>query len=222
MEAYINHLLEEISTSIENVPRPVRPPGGVSIEVVFAEEEEDRRVPLRPLEELTGISKDQLPPAERLSDDQIATLLPALRELLDTYNWCFVLQTKVPERVQYATIRENFDQPAKYLRWETGFFEFCSPGTEHGRCVMGEYCQCAFYTSIFARDEDEEDLSAEEQRKRDLELEIYLIRKRYGDDWIRYYPYHLDPDYDDEDGNPYNYGFDVDDDDDDDDDWWRK
>ena len=37
---------------------------------------------------------------------------------------------------------------------------------------------------------------------------------------MKYYPYHLDKNYDDEKGNPYNYGFD-DDEEDKDDNWWR-
>jgi len=31
---------------------------------------------------------------------------------------------------------------------------------------------------------------------------------------MKYYPYHLDPEYDDEDGNPYDYGFGIHEDDD--------
>jgi hypothetical protein len=36
---------------------------------------------------------------------------------------------------------------------------------------------------------------------------------------MKYYPYHLDANYDDEYGNPYNYGFDTGDIDDEDDEW---
>ena len=38
---------------------------------------------------------------------------------------------------------------------------------------------------------------------------------------MKYYPYHLDPNYDDENGNPYNYGLEDEDEEDDDDRWWR-
>ena len=38
---------------------------------------------------------------------------------------------------------------------------------------------------------------------------------------MKYYPYHLDADFDDEKGNPYNYGFD-DPEEDSNDGWWRK
>jgi len=40
---------------------------------------------------------------------------------------------------------------------------------------------------------------------------------------MKYYPYHLDKNYDDEDGNPYDYGFnDFDDNEEDEDNWWRR
>ena len=55
-------------------------------------------------------------------------------------------------------------------------------------------------------DHEEEDLSLEEERRRALEIKIRHIKRKYDDDWMRYYPYHLDPDYDDENGNPYDYG----------------
>ena len=40
---------------------------------------------------------------------------------------------------------------------------------------------------------------------------------------MKYYPYHLDAAYDDENGNPYDYGFGDDKDESDEaDDWWKK
>ena len=60
-----------------------------------------------------------------------------------------------------------------------------------------------------------------EQRAAELEMEITHLRRRHGSDWMKYYPYHLDPDYDDENGTPYDYGF-GDMEKDDEDDWWKK
>lgn len=103
-----------------------------------------------------------------------------------------------------------FNQTAKVLQWQYGFFEVCRPGTEHGKCALGEYCECAFYADLFSDSEDEE-LTPEEERRRMLEIEIQHLKRKYDDDWMKYYPYHLDPDSDDEDGNPYDYGFERDD-----------
>ena len=112
-------------------------------------------------------------------------------------------------------------QPVKIKRWHLGFFEHCRPGTEHKKCALSEYCQCAFYAELFSGFIDE-DLTPEEERARALEIEVNHIRKKYGDEWMKYYPYHLDANYDDENGDPYDYGFGDEEDDEEDDSWWRK
>ena len=141
-----------------------------------------------------------------INDEQLHTLLKSLMQLLDTYNCCFVLQTEIPERIQYTTIIDNFDQDIRVKTWHMGFFELCKPGTEHGKCTLGQYCQCSFYAELFSSF-NKEDLTPEEERARMLEIEIKHLKRKYEDDWMKYYPYHLDKDYDDEYGNPYNYGF---------------
>jgi hypothetical protein len=59
----------------------------------------------------------------------------------------------------------------------------------------------------------------EEERARALETEIAHLQRKYGDDWMKYFPYHLDATYDDSDGASWDDGFD---DEDEADDWWRK
>lgn len=219
MKRYAEQLLEDIASATENVIWPFRERES-DIHDWISEEEEEQTAPRLPLQEWTGIRKVQLPPTERLSDDQVRRLLEALKAMLDAYNWSFVLQTQVPERIQYAAIRDNFDQEAAIKRWHMGFFHLCRPGTPHGTCALGEHCQCRCYAEIFAGFVDEE-LSPEEERARQLECEIIHLKRKYGADWEKYYPYHLDLAYDDEAGNPYDYGFGLENEDDHDD-WWRR
>jgi len=87
----------------------------------------------------------------------------ALKQMLNEYDWCFVLQTELHKRLQYPTTRENFHQLAKVKFWATGFFELCPPGTAHAKCTLGEHCQCKFYAELFKDFEDEE-LTTEEER----------------------------------------------------------
>jgi hypothetical protein len=215
MEKYILHLLTDILYATENVSLPF-----AEKELNFcdwiSEEEEDRTAAVRGLEEWTGISKEQLPPVELLSDKQVKLLLDALKKMLHVYNWSFVLPIPVPERIQYAVLRDNFDQDIKVKQWHMGFFEHCRPGTEHGKCAAGKYCQCAFYAELF-KGVSYEDLTPDEERARELEIEIQHLQRKYRGDWMKYYPYHLDSSYDDEEGNPYNYDlgdFEIDDEDD--------
>ena len=222
MEKYISQLLADIAYATQNVSWPYPKKESYELHDWIPEEEENKTAPVYKLEEWTGIKKDQLPPPEMLSDEQVSVLLQALIKMLNEYNWMWVMQITVPERFQYAAIRDYFDQDAKAKQWHMGFFEYCRPGTKHGECALGEYCHCAFFSEMF-KDMVDEDLTPEEERARELEWEIQRLKKKYDDDWMKYYPYHLDPAYDDENGNPHDYGFgDIDDDEDEKDDWWRK
>ncbi len=219
MEHYIEQLLADIAYATENVEEPYREQES-DVLCWISDEDEEATAPRRPLEKWTGIRKMALPPAEKLDDDQVCRLLKALKKMLDAHNWSFVIQIEVPERIQYETIRRNFDQEAIVKQWNMGFFQLCAPGTPHGECALGEYCHCRFYEELFAGFVDE-DLTPEEERARHLAIEVEHIKKKYGEDWKKYYPYHLDPEYDDEDGNPHGYGFGIRDEPDPAD-WWRR
>jgi len=191
----------------------------LSVHERISADEEELNLPIRNLCQWTGITQEMLPPAAMLTDGDVHEVLLAMKKMLGAYNCHFILQTEVPEALQYETIRQNLDQDVKVMQWFDGFFELCKPGTEHKKCVLGEYCQCAFYEELFSGYANEE-LTAEDERARELEIELQYIRRKYGDDWMKYYPYHLDKNYDDDSGNPYNYG--LEDDDENKDDWWRK
>lgn len=220
MERYIEQLLGDIAYATENISWPYIKKESYELQDWIPEEEEDKNAPIRNLEDWTGIRQEQLPPHEKLADEQVQRLLTALKKMLDAYNCSFVLQIEVPERIQYAAIRDNFSQQVKVKQWHMGFFEPCKPGTEHTKCALGEYCQCAFYAELF-KDMVHEDLTPEEERARELEWEITRLKKKYDDDWMKYYPYHMDPKYDDENGNPHDYGFGKEDEEEGED-WWKK
>jgi hypothetical protein len=219
MNLYIQQLLTALEAATANISFPST---GQEFDIWdwVSPEEEDAKAPIRNLETWTGITAEMLPPNERLTDEQVNQLLEAITKLLSACNCEFVLQTIVPGRIQYETIRQNFNQDVKVRQWHMGFFEFCKPNTPHKTCTLGEHCQCAFFAELCEGMIDE-DLSPEEERARALQIEIQHIKRKYEDDWMKYYPYHLDPNYDDENGKPYDYGF-GEDDDEEQDDWWRR
>ncbi len=219
MQKYIEQLLSDIDNAATNVSTPFVEKQ-VELGDFISDEEEDKIAPVRNLQEWTGITKEMLPPAAMLDDKQIDQLLHGLKKMLDAYNWSFVLQIQVPEYVQYETIRHNFNQEVKIKQWHPGFFSMCKDGTPHNACSLGQYCQCAFYAGLFSNFIDE-GLTPEEERIRELEIEVSHLKKKHGDNWMKYYPYHLDAAYDDENGNQSNYGID-DMEEESNDDWWRK
>jgi hypothetical protein len=219
MHLYIQQLLTDLSSATANISFPST---GQEFDIWdwVSPEEEDAKAPIRNLETWTGITAEMLPPNEQLTDEQVHQLLEALTKLLSACNCEFVLQTTVPERIQYETIRQNFNQDVKVREWHMGFFELCKPNTPHKTCTLGENCQCSFFAELREGMIDE-DLTPEEERARALEIEVQHIKRKYEDDWMKYYPYHLDPNYDDENGNPYDYGFGGEEDEEEDD-WWRR
>src|SRR5260221_13720918 len=128
MEKYILQLLSDIACTTENRSWPFLRKDLDFFDWISPDEEE-RTAPVRSLEGCTGITKEQLPPSEVMSDTQLSRLLRALKTMLDTYNCSFVLQVEVPERIQYAAIRDNVNQQVKVRQWHMGFFEVCGSGT---------------------------------------------------------------------------------------------
>lgn len=222
MKRYIDQLIADISEAIENVPRPYADSEGHDIWDYVSEEDERRSSIHRTLEEWTGISRDALPPEELLSDEDLERVYAAMNKMLHAYNMSIVFILCVPIRTQYRVLRAYYDQELPMLYWNMGFFEVCPVKSAYDQCLLGEFCHCRFFDEMRAN-QIEEDLTPEEERERMLDIEVRHIQRKYGSDWMKYYPYHLDPDYDDEDGNPYDYGFgSLRDDEDDDDDWWKK
>lgn len=128
MQRYSTQLLADITTSTENVSWPFADDQKeFSFLDMLTPEEEDQTAPVRELEEWTGIKKEMLPPDNMLNDEQVSILLKALIKMLDAYNCCFVMQIQVPERIQYACIRDYFDQRVKVKRWHWGFLNFAVP-----------------------------------------------------------------------------------------------
>lgn len=149
MERYLQQLHADIAHATANVSLPFVETA-LDLYDWISDAEEEKTAPARQLEDWSGILKEGLPPVDMLTDAQVHELLHALKQLLDAYNCAFVLQTAVPERIQYTALRENFDQEVKIKQWHQGFFALCRPGTPHGTCALGAYCQCAFFAELFA------------------------------------------------------------------------
>lgn len=198
--------------------------GGYDWSDIKSEEEELRTAKKQSIAAWTGISKDALPPHEMLSDEELENLYEALSDMLDEYNMSIVFVFTLPVRIRYQVLRKYYDQERAMLQWNTDFFDVCPTEQTYDQCLLGEGCHCRFFDELRAG-WIENELTPEEDRELELEMEIKHLQRKYGDEWIKYYPYHLDMDYDDEFGNPYDYGLgsiDEEDDEEDDDDWWKK
>lgn len=219
MKKYLSQFLtdiEVITQSFQDIPSKE-----VEIWDWISDEEEDQTARRLPLEEWTGIRQEQIPPAEMLTDKQIEKLYEALGNLLKAINYSIVFQFSIPLRAKYQILQKNWKQEAIQKAWHYGFFNTCFEKKAHDECIMGAGCECRYFEELHASFEPD-NRTPEEQRAAELEIELTHIKRKHGDDYMKYYPYHLDPKYDDENGNPYDYGFGDLEEDEDEDDWWKK
>ncbi len=182
MDRYLKQLLTDIETATQNMPYPYLRSDTWDIWDWVTEEEDRRTATTRSLPDWTGIRKEQLPPADLLKPEQLSSLLKALDKLLEACNCLIVFQTYVPEDVQYKAIRAMFHQESTWLKWHMNFFEFCEDGQEHYICALGEHCQCGFFEEHFGTFSQDEPDEPED----DYWL-IYDLKKRFGNDWKKYY-----------------------------------
>lgn len=208
MDKYLEQLLADIQYATENVTWPYasNEKDATALSDWISDQEEEKTAPRIQLETWTGIQQSQLPPDNLLSDEQIELLYKALANMLMAYNYSATFIFTLPTRTRYQVVRANFSQEAIQKQWHTGFFELCKTNKSHPDCLMGDYCHCAYFEELSANFV-QEDLSPEEERQRKLEREVEQLKRKYGDDYMKYYPYHLDANYDDENGNPHDWGF---------------
>ena len=192
MERYIQQLISDLQHARDQVPEP----WWYFVDGFEADDEEsspwmpeDNLSQRQPLETLINIKQYQLPPADRLTDDQIHRLVPALKELLSAYN-CHVVfqQTDVPERVQYHIIHHRFKQEVPQLYNRDYFFTFCEPEQDRRQCQLGKYCECNFMDQMLTRKDTFE--WKENEEFEELDTHDHYLRRKYGRDWENYHRYY--------------------------------
>ena len=198
LQRYINQLLEDIEAATQNVPELYH-----SLNEELEEDfemlpwmEDPKKSPTKSLEEWTNLKKEQFPPESRLTEEQVSTLLVAIKNMLDAYNCSAVFQIEVPNRIQYRVIRARFQQEVPMLKANYFFFEFCDKkdNTDRSECILGEkYCHCAFFEKFFEKFEDVKEGEADYNID---PYEEYMLKRRYGENWHQYISYEEELDFD--------------------------
>lgn len=160
MQSYINHLLSDIAEACrEEQPEPyssIAPENDVeAIERYF--EEVERWLDSEPAHDFSyysGLQKEQFPPAEKLTDEQMEALSHAFERLLFTWNIGVEMPDKLPISRKYSLMISVLERKVAIV--ENGFemIEFCSydPPT----CPFNEWCTCKELDLKEQRDDDAE------------------------------------------------------------------
>lgn len=187
VQKYLNQLIDDIETATQN---------GIEAYAVQQEDkiellswlDEAEKIPTQALDEWCNIKQTQLPPDHRLNDQQISCLLDKIKQLLDAYNCSVVFQLNVPKRLQYQVIRAHFSQQVPTIKVNYFNFSFCEENADRETCILGpKYCHCAFFDAFFEKFSN----ATQEETTEELDLNIntykqYMLKKRYGDQWLKY------------------------------------
>ncbi len=183
MQKYLTQLIADIQVAKEDMLPPWIPKASYELDEWLPTDEDEQQAPKRSVEDWTGIKQEMLPPPEHLTEEQAATLLKVLEELLSEINCHWVTQIKVPVYLQYATIRRRWQQEHAWLMWHENFFDYCEEGQIHGSCGFGmEYCHCRFFAEM-SKDWDKTPWTEEDETRLLEELEERRQRRKRDDWW---------------------------------------
>ncbi|MEM9888615.1 MAG: hypothetical protein AAF849_22150 [Bacteroidota bacterium] len=183
MQKYVHYLLTDIRAATDDLPVPWIEKETYEIADWLPREEDEKQAPKRTIEEWTGIRQEALPPDDRLTEEQIAVLMEALKALLNELNAYFCMTfINVPLRLQYRAMRMQWQQEHVWLQWHDGFFKLCEEDQAHGTCGLGwDHCQCRHFAELSKDWDDSPWTEADEERwQREMEERE---RRRRRDDW---------------------------------------
>ncbi|MBU0488944.1 MAG: hypothetical protein KKA07_18880 [Bacteroidetes bacterium] len=157
MENYVNQLISDIRSARQVIEPPhdiwheseANPCDPVELEdisyveqFVYGEEE--------PIEKITRIAQELLPPPGNLSPSQMEQLAVELEKLLEHYNFKLDFPEKMPPGPRYPFIRDFWTESHVPLSFGENHIEFCDYDEEN--CPFPGYCNTC---EEFRKEEEE-------------------------------------------------------------------
>jgi hypothetical protein len=159
MQSYINYLLADIAAAgreviNETTPRPTASEPG-SIDDYFREVQQFlENYPQHPFSYYCGLSKEQFPPADKLTEQQMEAICSAFRTMLSTWNIAADIHIKVPVSKIYSLLVTVLDEKVSMGLEGQTIIEFCN--YHPPSCAMCEFCTCKeFFEQEFPGDNEE-------------------------------------------------------------------
>jgi len=140
MHTYLPHLISDLRQAAQNLPKPPF--------FDLTEEEECLRGVMeyeftepKPMQEWFGIERKSFPPDEQLTEDELQLMVAEILRLWEAYHFYADLPEKLPARLAYRILTENFEKPVIWLSEGDVHIEFCDYEPEH--CPFPEeFCRC--------------------------------------------------------------------------------
>lgn len=142
MQRYLNHLLADVEAATRNAPAA----STYRFRHPFDDDDEREGPALQlryvGLSELFGLASGIFPPAERLTKDQITTLLSAIEALWRAWNVEWDCPPRLTARRRYTVMIERMEhEPVQYNHEFGASVDFCEHRAD-GICPFSDRSQC--------------------------------------------------------------------------------
>jgi hypothetical protein len=134
MQNYLNHLLSDLRAAKKNAPPA--PDFGKTYKEFEKAMLEIENAPYVEPKNAFGVSYEELPPPEKLTEQQMHQLLEAILDTWDSFGISASLPKKAPIHVQYEVVRDCFADKKQAVPGMV--YDFCTgwcPG-----CKLCDYC----------------------------------------------------------------------------------
>jgi len=153
MQKYINQVIGDIKAAQINVP-PDPELGTEKTYEEFAEKMQAiENTPDVPAKQLYGVSYEELPPLEKLSEPQMQQLIDAIEETWIKFNISTEFPEDVPLKLRYELIRDCFKDDIHYMPGWSMHQDFCDGWCPE--CKIADYCTSI--NEIWTKEELEEE-----------------------------------------------------------------
>jgi hypothetical protein len=146
IDLYVKQLQEDIRLAAQNtlVENGDIADDSTSFEKQMEEVESFVYGTMSPLSKIVGIATVQLPPPEKLSDAQQATLYEDMESLLNAFNFYPDFPQKLPGHLKYQIMRSRWDTEHVHMSCGESHLEFCE--YEPKECPFpAKFCSCKNY-----------------------------------------------------------------------------
>ena len=140
MKKYLHQLIADMEQAAKNLPsKPYYdiPAEAEGIEYVV----EWENAKSKPMQEWFGIAKENFPPPDKLTDEELKRMVDEILKLWEAYHFDAALPDDLPPNVAYKVLTDYFDKPVAWVSEGTVHIEFCDYDPEH--CPFPkEFCWC--------------------------------------------------------------------------------
>ena len=159
MHPYIPYLLEDIKDAERSlVEAPEIPePEAIEEELQQIENWASGDLNERPFGAFCGLKKEEFPPPEQLSEEDIIVVYRAFSHLLFTWNADIDLPDELPWKLRYKFMLQILEKNFTLLGSGFIVFDFCTGYAPD--CIFGKYCSCKKFW------EDEKDRGTTDSEK---------------------------------------------------------